>query len=193
MKVINTFLLVLAALMLNACGDSSSGGGSKTELEGTWLLACNYEPDGDIYTEVQAKVKGDNYTVYQDVYQDAACSMPLASAQIKAVFTLGDTVILSSGESVVELDATINSAKMSVEDDNAVAYYNFVSFCGRSDWDKGVMVDVTDCTEIVSSTEVYDIYKLDGDKLYMGDSDYGDGETPQTRPTQLDSNAFIKQ
>jgi len=41
----------------------------------------------------------------------------------------------------------------------------------------------------LAGTIVYDIYKLDGNSLFFGDSATGDGTTPALRPSRLESSA----
>lgn len=184
------FLIVLLGLFVGCGGGSDNGGGS--DLVGTWKQDCLYIVEDETYDDVTLTFSGNSFTLTGSFSEDANCSVPVFSASQKGTFQVGAEKILTSGDTVNELDVTSTEAHVTLHDELYVELFNLSSTCNKTDWQKDVAVDVLGCDDF-GPNKMYDIFKVEGNKLYLGDSsEEGIGESPDTRPTELDSDFFTK-
>lgn len=193
---------ILSFTLLGGCGggtdndtDNTGSAGSTGDvaLSGAWQQPCTYDPDNDIYDQYTLTINGNSFGWDGSSYEDAACSISAFSLHSQGTFLVGSEKILTSGDTVKEIDISPASANMTLHDDDSVLAFNFIAMCGKTDWAKEVAVNIFSCTEFKDVAEkFYDIYKIDGNKIYFGDDSTGDGLSSQTRPTQLESEFLTK-
>ena len=190
MNGIHVFLIVLLGSLVGCGGGDDNGGDS--DLVGTWKQDCRYIADDETYDDVTLTFSGNSFTLTGSFSEDANCSTPVFSSSQKGTFKIGAEKILTSGDTVKELDVTSTEVHVTLHDELYVGFFNTSSTCNKTDWKKDVEVDVLGCDDFGPDT-IYDIYKVDGNKLYLGDSsEEGVGESSDTRPTELDSDFFTK-
>ena len=190
-----SFLLLSGCFHDSTSSDSTSPGskstGNITVLEGTWSKGCAYNADDEDYSKEEIKFIGNSFTLSGSFYTDATCSSETMSTATTGTFSIGDSVILTSGTTVNKIDATMASSTLTLGVDDMVTAFNSMSLCGKNNWKKNVAVDVSNCQDLAGSSKVYDIFKIDGNKLIFGDDTTGDTESESTRPTALDVNDFF--
>lgn len=190
------FLLVISLIILTACssdGDDDNGGNADPALEGTWSEACTYDADDDTYSKISMTFTGSNYSISSGAYSDANCSIALFTMAGEGTYDSGKEKILASGDTVKEADITAKSATLTLKNDSDVADFNTASICDKTNWQKDVAMSILACSDLGLTIKSYDIYKIDGNKLYFGDTEGAkDGKTEATRPDELETDFMTK-
>ena len=110
-NVIIGFMLIVA---LSACG--GRGGSNVTdvvntgslELDGTWISNCYYDDEG-VYTIDEFTFSGNSFEARYESFNNSSClGSPLESDSAGGTFTVGNTIIASSGLEAVEVDFIIS-------------------------------------------------------------------------------------
>lgn len=96
---------------------------------------------------------------------------------------------IAANVSAIEVTGVFNSATATLGSDTAVNFFNANAFCGKTDWVKGVSVDVLHCADILDSPTQTDYWVVDDSetvlKLYSQETG--------TAPYQVSSdNPFLK-
>ena len=182
----------LLFVVIGACG----GGGGDPELDGTWKMdecasggVSLVVVDGkDVefthsYFSVDGKCDGAPYAVRKDVERYA---MGNASA---------------SAADAIEIDVTTIEGTLMVTAQATADNYNQIQYCGYTDWAANVPKDILGRTCTNGSNSVtywargdiyYDIYKVDGAKLFFGDATSGNGQSAATRPMRLETQFWSR-
>lgn len=190
--------IIVAGIVASLMGCGGSGGGSNDlgkssgsgMLEGVWELGCNVYEDNEA-GKAKIQYTGNNVKANLNYYSDTSCSVSKATVVLEGTFSLGDEVILNSGESAYKITRNLTSAKVSYDADEYIAPLNTNKICGYANWKKGVLKDVSNCStfKFVSEFEK-DLVKVDGNNIFYGDTDYlgSDGY-----PTRLEGNFYSKE
>lgn len=128
-----------------------------------------------------------NYEIHE--FADVQCSDPLFTVAGNANYTNGQQL----EDGVFEHDVTITSSSMTLFNPDLVDALNLENICD-SDFELGVTKEITkescpgEPSEEVGSTN-YGVYKVEGDKLYLSESDEGgpDGSSASQRITTVGS------
>jgi hypothetical protein len=212
------YLLPLAlTLMIGGCtvdlGDDSTLGSdndtvtlSLSDFEGTWVGACTYDDsDSDdlkyvikTYIITTTSITSQSTEYAED---DATCSGDATLvAKFEGEIEAGETVEVSDGEAnALEIDLTLQVAKLQMNDTTNVDYFNTNSICGGG-WTAEEEKDITTACDgdsvlgdFVSGLpfSIYTIVNVEGQSLSLGDdSGANDGTTDANRPTSLSSTTY---
>lgn len=204
-KIFATTLTI--GVVLSACGafgTKEKGRKAKetdTSLAGEWRGTCNKLDWLGLTSNRQVltfSAVGD-FDRVTTVYSDNACNLSGATVTERGtVATLGKSNFVADAK---DINFTVSTATIAPANDDSAKSLNTVSYCGRTDWQKDVTVDVLgkECLgKNHAKGEVnFDIYRLDGDKklLTFGKgSIWLDKSDASTRPTELDeTKVFEKQ
>ena len=181
----------ICTLPLIGCG-GSGGSGQATELEGSWKLGCNYDFEDERYDTESFAISGSSYAFEASGSDYDDCSIPRFSVRERGSLLIGEEMILNSGITVKKLDVTPNEVFVTLSADELVVYNNNNTTCGRSNWQKDIEVDVSNCAALNLTATKYDIYTIDGNNAFLGDNDFGDGSSESSRPTQLEDKFYSK-
>jgi hypothetical protein len=195
-------------------GNSSNGtaggehSGGAPNPEGKWLGGCfKDDVDGDAmqtYSITKASFTGGAFETDQDFFSDASCQQKLYSARMKGTFKTGASLAQPAGAYAITLTAT--EEYLTVHNADFVALYNgtmqdvtSTPICGGG-WAVGTERKLTKeaCGDDVDDTQtVYNIYKISGSKMYVGDvGDEGsssDGSSADKLPTSFYEDTYTKQ
>jgi hypothetical protein len=194
-------LALLFSAFFTACGsgsdDSSTASKSWPELAGTWVSDCTIAGPWNI--------KGNR--VYNDVsttlqvtfYYDKTCFTAWGRTNYEDSYSVGENVANST--TTKNVDFTSRSGTLTITNDAEIADANEGSLYGYTDWKLNEAKDILGRKFNVNSVAErgvgsvdYSIVKIEGNKLYNGDNDTGDGTTPEKRPTAVSNDrALIKQ
>ncbi|MFK7858196.1 MAG: hypothetical protein AB8B64_05230 [Granulosicoccus sp.] len=177
----------LLLLSIVACSDSEEvqiNVISANELNGTWVSSCVVNNDGngeiDTYT-----IAGNTVRLQNDTFiSDTSCITRAIALNTSGTYTTGDAVPQATGPAATEVNITLRSATVTYFGTNVINNANINEVCGRANWQEGVSQDVTTCLGL--PTISYDIFRVDGNLLYVSDEDSGDSTAPESRPTRLD-------
>ncbi|MEQ1876619.1 MAG: hypothetical protein ABL958_08230 [Bdellovibrionia bacterium] len=144
------------------------------------------------YERDSLQFAGNDVTKTVDVYASQDGSQPIITIFYKGTYTRGNDI----GNDTWELDLNYTSVEVVARTDAAVKVLNTLSFCGKNDFATGVNANLsaTSAEATCPLDDVpfsrYDIYKVEGDKVYFGT---GDKTTKETRPKDLDrDHPFVK-
>ena len=186
------FNIIIVLLILNGCFHDNVADDTTTELEGVWEIDCLFDTDGNQYYIRSYSFRDNIFTGTVSIYSDSKCSIASFTTDSIATFSIGNETILSTGETVKEIDRIFSTWTLVAESDEITSFFNTNSFCEKSDWIKGEKVDVINCSDLGASVNRYDIFKIEDNKLLFGDGDTGDRKSKDTRPTQLESHYVTK-
>lgn len=181
--------LALSALLLGACAGLSACGGEApgADLNGQWTTGCVQGYSG--YTETVLQYTDLALVGTYTEYSDASCAEAYHVSKWTGTATVGEQ--LASGPWKLDLAfTTFTSTALTA--DNA-ATNNSYAYCGFTDWEAGVEMDVlgADCYgfSIPEGGKSLDIYQVDGDTLLFGtNASIGTDLTEADRPTALDES-----
>lgn len=156
-------------------------GNELTFLEGSWLSACeDYNEDATVYGQSTFTFDAANITVVNRTYANSSCEgNTLIVLETVGNVTVGDDVVLASGETVTQVAFEYTEQTMLLNTQDDVTQKNNESECGYTDWALGVEKDVFAC-RIGEDSTALEISLIVGGELYLG-------ETPEEGgyPTEL--------
>ena len=201
--IVSTFF----GVMLSGCG-SDSGNRSQSELEGTWISTCRAKSSSSsTYYEKNTLVfSGANMTSSIKFYNDISCTTELSqmySLVGDSTFSFGDFVV---GTGAKEFNSQIYSLTITLKTDAYVSLYNgtttgSTAICGggfvkNTPKQLNAANCANDATLGSEFNELFDIYKVFGDKLYFGVrgalGSNTDGSSGSRRLTDLDPAYYTK-
>lgn len=201
-RLLAIFSIVFASSLLG-CGkkeaNSAKSASSATELEGTWKLDCTATKDSqgevDGYVAATWEFKGAALTSTFSLYEstDKTCGTAQLNIAAAAAFSIGAASAVESGAK--EIDLRFTKREVTLYHADFVGSYNDMKYCGFDDWTSGVAKDIVNlkCSEDDSSSQYFDIFKVEGTSLTWGDDDDdGAGSTAADRPKKLDATQVFK-
>ena len=170
--------LIISIITVSGCRDSSSdpaNEGAVTVLEGTWAGECADFSSGNFTGKTQwlEHYSGSDYQAFFTVHDSTECSGSYAAQkEMLGTFSIGDSMMTNSGVTANNIDLFIDQGSADVQIAGIdISAYGFSA---------GQMS--------------YDIFYLDGNAIYYGDYNTGDGSSEGNRPTDIDFTlSFVKQ
>ncbi len=166
-------ILIISSIVIAGCGGGGDGSSDATELEGSWSNDCTTSSIGTFNGSKQwtDNYSGLNYRATNQFYDSFDCSGPvLFQNEMLGTIVIGGSLIAGSGVDAYAIDLFIDST-------SATGQIPAGAFLG-----------------FVAGDSLYDIYHLDGNDLYFGDFNTGLGNSPETRPTDINfSQPFRRQ
>lgn len=184
-----------ACFFVMAC--SKAADPTTDALVGTWTGSCIAGSRDTTYAKFTLTLAADStMTQSAEMYSAAGCA---AAAK---VYTFNYTGTWVKGDAVTgidgafNVDSTYNKVEMSLHSDANVTSFNTAGACGGGwvkDTPKELTATAASCTGFPKSGDKnYDIFKVDGTKLYYGSSAGGkDGKSAANRATTLDTTAWL--
>ncbi len=129
----------------------------------------------------------------QTYFTDDKCATAYFARTVVASYAVGDAVLQPIGARRLEL--TERRVAVRAASEQAASDLSQQSYCGRSDWQAGVELDVAgaSCNGVptpAAGAIVHQIAQVDGDSLYLGSLASGTGANEATRPTVLSKTAY---
>ena len=188
-------LLVLLPLVfsINACMHTDDDEAPANELIGSWGGECQISEvtESEKFTITFTNAE---YSFTSTRYGDTSCTASLITmdGSSKGTYKIGNEIILTSGETVKEIDFTFTQLIFAPKHQNVADYFNNNNQCGKNDWEVDVAADVSGCTDFVGSGTNYDIYKLKDGELFFGDENLDEGDTVENRISALEAEGMPK-
>jgi len=187
--IYRALVVLLAVSSLSGClHDDDDSNASPDSLNGTWVQHCNIDEDGDA-NDSQIVINGAEWIMSGTFYSDIECLEPTLAMKMETISITGNEVTLANGTLATEVEHTVTGIFLTPKGALYATAYNTAQFCGIVTWTENKEEDVSNCASlsgIMASTD-YDIYKVENNRLYLGDTDTsGSGDTPEERPTSLD-------
>ncbi|MEZ4741055.1 MAG: hypothetical protein R3B45_01165 [Bdellovibrionota bacterium] len=204
MKNVRNIIKIAILLYLSvSCGssedsDSKDSAADTSIYQGTWSLACaSSGTDSGSYV-----FDGSNFTYKTSHFNGESTSCEAANkdfdAEVTGTYKIGADI--EGVEGAKAIDITFVTYTMTPTSEDAVSFFNDESGCASGEWELDTKKDLTtlDCDmfgDTAKGTIVYDIIKVNSDKLTLGDSedDATDGTTEAKRPTALESDSYTKE
>ena len=202
MKILKVISVATIAALTFACG-ADNDEGSTSELDGTWVGTCS--ADGDKFSkETQMFGSGQVTATFSD-YSDVSCATETLAIAISNPFSTGAAVTTPAGAKEI-MSSPTTKVTVTLKTDELVALYNgtvvgIAATCGGGFVkNKAKEVTAASCGSnlegVFATTNSYNIYKIDGTKLYFGAcGDAGtatDCTSAAKRPTTLDTDFSTK-
>ena len=191
-----SILFVSLLLVFVACGEDeetqrvSGGATSSNSIIGKWSLVCELSEDATTSSRTVIEYKTDGSANYEiQEFADVQCFDPLFTVVLNAGYINGQEL----ADGIFEHDVTSITSFMTIFNPDLVVALNSQGFCD-SNFELDVAKEVTkescpgEASEDIGGTN-YGVYKVEGDKLYLGDSGEGgpDGSSASQRTTTLGS------
>lgn len=99
------FLSVLLSVIIISCESTDDG---SLDLEGTWVSNC-YMDDIDEYTVDAFVFSGNAFVTSYQTWDNSSCiGTPIYSDSGSGTFSIGSTIVTSSGLEAIEVDFNLN-------------------------------------------------------------------------------------
>lgn len=176
--------------------DPSNNAATVPELQGTWTKPCaSAGAEGGFSRNIIA-VQANNIQLQALVFQNSSTCEGTADLDARAQFTL--TVPSFASGQVNSIDLIHQQLLAKFNTTQAAAFANVSAFCGFTDWQVGVDKNVAgrNCIANIPATgqPFYQIFQVSPSQLFVGQIDnQTNGQTPETRPTKLESTPYTRQ
>jgi hypothetical protein len=144
------------------------------------------------YERDSLQFSGNDVIKTVDVYANQNGSPPAVTIFYRGTYERGNDL----GGEVFEINFHYTSVEMVARTEDAMKLLNGLTFCGKNDFVVGQAANLTDnsddalCPLDDMPLHIYDIYKVEGDRVFFGK---GDKTKPESRPREQDRNRpFIK-
>jgi len=201
MKKIVSVLMVCSSVFFLGCSEENEDSTVTTKYDGSWGVTCT-DFGGGLYATMTLTVSGGEFSFSQTVFTDSTCTTPNATHSLgqSGDFTIGSAVTTTAGEAD-QLDLTLATNTATPLTTAVAATFNGSSTCTFTDWAVDVAKNIGGQTclgespqDSVGSTD-YDLVFIDTtntpNRLHFGDSATGDGETAETRTTEIDTSFYF--
>ncbi len=198
MKVKNLIVATVLVGTIFGCGKEDDKAGAASDADGTWSSTCASDGNGG-YKKAVSVISGGTSVMTSGTYSDAACLTATNLMAMTSTFIVGNAVTAPVGAKEVNSKAT--SLTLTYKTDAQVTAANTANVCGGGFVkDQPKVVSSTDCKDTIIFKEMFDeifnVYKVDGNKLYMGecgqDGTATDCSAATKRPTTLDDSYVTK-
>jgi len=201
-KILKVISVATIAALTFACG-ANNDEGSTSELDGTWVGTCSVA--GATSSKVTETFDSGQVTATFSDYSDVSCATETLAIAISNPFSTGAAVTTPAGAKESTFSPT-TKVTVTLKTDELVAVYNgtvgdTVTCGGGFVKNKAKEVTAASCGSgnlkgFFATTTVYNIYKIDGTKLYGGDCGAAGTATDCTsaakRPTTLSTDFLTK-
>jgi hypothetical protein len=168
------------ALSLGACSDDAKDTVHNIKeapnLQGAFNDACATSKIANTSETTRLIFEGNNYTRAQIFYNEPNCTTEVGRVEYKGEFRAGDDKIEGEKQGG-NLDLDIQTVTVKVSSPTLAKTLNFMNYCGHTDFADGKEVSISGpqtqglCPLENVPVKLYTSYKVEGDKLYLGDTD----------------------
>lgn len=198
MKVRNLIVATVLLATTFGCGKEDDKVGAASDADGTWSSTCASDGQGG-YTKTVSVISGGTRVDTAGTHSDAACLTAVSISALTSTFIVGNAVTAPAGAKEVNTKGT--SLTLTYKTDAQVTAANATKVCGGGFVkDQPKVVSSTDCKDTILIkeyfNEIFSVYKIDGNKLYVGecgeDGTATDCTAATKRPTTLDDSFITK-
>jgi len=153
---------VMFTLFLVSCGGGSK---EKTQFretaQGIWQTDCRNLGLQSEYSRTTLTVGEANFEYQNDFFEDPLCRRPTSSISTTGTLVDHNSTRTEAGTAVSAIDFSLEQIVLSASNQATADSNNAAALCDRFDWQPGVMVDVSNCSDIAGSAVPrtdFDIY-----------------------------------
>jgi len=140
-----------------------------TSLQDSWSLDCHQNAELGTVAKLTTTYAGNGRVVFKyDNYTDTGCVEQGYTFHVEAKFVIKNEVILSSGDTVHQIEYSDHATYITLPDQGYADSYSQNSFCGRSNYEPNVRTALGTCAPNNAVIYNRDIIKIDGDRMYEG-------------------------
>ncbi|MBF0227611.1 MAG: hypothetical protein HQK76_19360 [Desulfobacterales bacterium] len=164
-----------------------------TEFEGKWAQAPYYDNTTGGWNQEILTLNNFNFNSTTNLFYEQGLTILIGKVEALGTVTIGKDLVTPAGAK--EVDMKFSSIKFTPLHDSFAQALNKAIYLGYTDWKKDIAKDVSGKEGMpTAGTTSYNIVKLDGNTLYLGDTKANceDGTTPLTRPTCWEKEPFTK-
>lgn len=184
--LLRTLQFVPAIVFVVSCGKNAETNSSTPITEasyaGTWEGACG-AVDG-IYAKTVMTIAADKTVKQSSIqYSDSTCTTERYRADLYSTLAITGEV----SATVKKVDFTASEFKIKFATDELTQTANTNKNCGYSNWVKNVeqsclgkAVNGSGEPEITSGKKIYNVFSVDGSKLYVGTETTSEAQRPTT-------------
>lgn len=198
------FFPVSLLLLALGCGANEKSNdhsvGDLPDLQGDWKADCVDETnsDGASSSITSFHVSGSSITYENMNYSDNTCTTQSFKLSIQTTAT--DAGAATTPSHAKKLNLIYDAIQMTFLTDEGMTGANQAKLFGFANWQKNVAMDIIGLKADATSEALpekghksFDLYAIQDNKLYFGDTTTADGESEATRPTALETTGFTKQ
>jgi len=188
--------ILMPTLVLVAC----SGGSKEKTLfrenaQGIWQTDCRNLGLQSEYSRTTLTVGETNFEYQNDFFEDPLCRRSTLSISTTGTLIEHKSTRTEDGTALSAIDFSLEQIVLSASNQATADSNNAASLCGRFDWQPDVLVDVSNCSDIVGSTVPrtdFDIYSTgvavspDGERRDVIYTAAMPASTEENRPTTPD-------
>jgi len=174
------FITAAICIGLIGCSDDSKDAArnirNEPDLQGTFTDIRSSSKILGASEKIQLKFEGNKYTRSQIFYGEFGCENETGRIEYTGEFKAGKQNQKNPSQSGT-LDLNVEEAKVKVSTDGLATALNAVNYCGHRDFAKGKEITLSGkqtqglCPIENVPVQLYTIYKIEGDRLYLGDLD----------------------
>ena len=184
--------IIILSIFILGCSKDDESSTANSEVEGTWQTPCHLTSGGSYYHTHTVSVSGTNVVEEINYFSDSGCSSDnYTTKESYSSYSAGQDMVFSSygssGGSGKRFTMTLSTVTETPHNSSEVSWYNSNTFCGDSDWALNTAHDTTGktcggSTRWSANTTIYGLYLLDGNSLFIEDSN-------SSYPTSVDTGA----
>jgi len=108
MKYIRTLIILISAMLISCEESGDNSNSAHLDLEGAWVSNC-YMDDINEYTVDVFTFSGNTFVTSFQTWDNSTCTgLPMISDSGSGTFSVGRTIVMSSGLEAVEVDFMLN-------------------------------------------------------------------------------------
>ncbi len=199
MKFLKTSVLIYTSLILFCTSCSDDNDKPSDILEGTWETHCKTSvSDGRLNFSISKNTYKDSSVTGSDIiYKDSSCTEKVSEIKFLASYVIGDPV--SDIDGAKNIDLVLKDTTLTLYSSELADIYNDNNFLGHNDWEinspKSLLGQEfnSGCGAITQDSVLYDIFKIDGNRLYSGENTsicFASSEI--IRPLDLDLDYLVR-
>lgn len=191
-------LFTISLCTLASCGGSGSDGGgdsipvdpANSPLVGSWITPCDGSSGALSLMDSLEFFTDGTFVRNASGYFDLACTAPAFDAATTGTVRESNAFELPDRGIVRNVDFITNTYAIIPRSEESVTFFNSQSTCGISDWEVGVTVDISSCSNRPGDDTSrrptpyadYSIYLVERGQLFYGNEI---SFTPENRPITL--------
>ncbi|MBP6218906.1 MAG: hypothetical protein KA436_09995 [Oligoflexales bacterium] len=166
----------------------TSGAGKDTDNSGELMAAADLFTRMTQYSFISETFSANDFAFEIKMYSDEKCGSLGYQISAQGSYSTGLTLTEPAGARTMDMETS--KTETTVRNKELVDALNTLKFCDKTDWELDKS-KAEDC--FFMGGHDYDIFKIEGNKLYTGDSKEPlDGKKPDSRPNTFSKDILTK-
>ncbi len=178
---------VTSSILLAGCGSDNK---DSSPIEGTWQDKQSCERTGNTSEKILLEFNSGNVAITNTSYTDSNCTVLDEIVRVSGNYFIHNEITLSNGEKAQQIEIRLSKKEVTPPSESEATNANAVKLCGYTDWKKHELKDVTTCAAFdFLPQQSKDIFKVEGNSLFLGDDDQEKGADGY--PLVLEQNSTL--